>query len=134
MNLLQVVFCPSVSNPQKITYRDKPYMVVAGKHVSATEANSLCRTMYNGSLASVTTQYLFDGITEQLATVTAGKKEGFWVCGKVEGWRYSALGVIGLTPPPSFQQGKSRLAKRSKHRIDRNYQIYPTQAYYFFSS
>ena len=63
--------------------------------------------MYNGSLTSVTTQYLLDGITEQLADITVDMdRSGFWVCGKVPSYGIDGLGLVGLTPPPSFQQGK----------------------------
>ena len=93
---------------KEIFFNNMSYIVAtAGRKANAAEANSICAAFHNGSLASVTTQYLFDGITEQLANITADMdRSGFWVCGKVPGSGIDGLGLVGLTPAPSFQQGK----------------------------
>ena len=90
----------------------KTYRPVFGHVVDAAGANDICQSLYNGSLASVTTQFVFDGIHAQLKAMTSQRQGGeihqtFWTCGKVTSTDADMLGVVGLRHPPSFQQGAS---------------------------
>ena len=89
---------------------NKTYQVVIGQATNALVANDICKRLYNGSLASVTSQYLFHAINDKLKTVVSRQdnykeRHAFWTCGMVKHDQIDLLGVVNMDPPPSFQQG-----------------------------
>ena len=86
------------------------YVAVFNQLTSARAANDICRRLYNGSLAPVTSQYLFDGISEQIQSVAqhnndVAERLSFWTCGRLGYQQLNMMGVVNMNSPPSFQQG-----------------------------
>ena len=97
---------------QDFTFMNVAYKAVSGYTYTPSSANQQCSELFNGSLASVTSQYLLDGINKELNELQNSSydvkldRQAFWICGKVKYEEMNPWGLVDVGSLPSFQTGE----------------------------